>query len=265
MAPVQISPRTQFWLMRRVTGSLALIGQRERVWAWRKERARQRRRAEERRGSDRLSRPALNDLDSKLDAIIDLDGGYFVEAGGNDGFTQSNTYWLERFRGWRGLLVEPMPELAAQARLERPSSTVIEVALVSSDYAEPTVRMVFGDLMTSVAGSMDGEESDWAAIGLSAGWHDPSQRDVPARTLTQVLDEVGAPEVDLLSLDVEGYEEDVLRGLDLDRHAPRYLLIEMHDPDAMRPGIEAALGARFTFAEMLSHVDALYVRADVRR
>lgn len=43
-------------------------------------------------------------------------GGFFVEAGANDGYTQSNTYWLERFCGWEGILIEPIPALAKHAR-----------------------------------------------------------------------------------------------------------------------------------------------------
>jgi hypothetical protein len=47
-----------------------------------------------------------------------------------------------------------------------------------------------------------------------------------ARTLDDVLTEANAPRIDLLSLDTEGNELDVLRGLDLDRHRPRLILIE---------------------------------------
>ena len=39
-------------------------------------------------------------------------GGVFVEAGANDGYAQSNTYYFERMRGWSGVLIEPVPELA---------------------------------------------------------------------------------------------------------------------------------------------------------
>jgi len=53
-------------------------------------------------GSDRYSHLALNDLDQKLKRYLDFENGFFIEAGGNDGLTQSNTYWFERFRGWRG-------------------------------------------------------------------------------------------------------------------------------------------------------------------
>lgn len=254
--------RIQFWLTRRATWLLARLGQRERVIAFRRERARRKRLAEEAAGSDRLSHPALHDMDRKLDRILDKDGGYFVEAGGNDGYTQSNTYWLERFRGWRGLLVEPMPDLAEEAEIERPKSTVVQAALVPADHPEPTVRMTFGDLMTVVKGIRD-DEDEWTGAGLTLGWRDPYEVEVPARTLSDILDEVGAPdEIDLLSLDVEGFEVQALQGLDLERHAPRYIVVEMHDIDEERGPIEEILGDRYAFTERLSPVDVLYVRAD---
>ena len=56
-------------------------------------------------GIRRYSRLALDGLDAKLEQHLDFDGGFFVEAGANDGLTQSNTYYFERWRGWRGLLV----------------------------------------------------------------------------------------------------------------------------------------------------------------
>ena len=37
-------------------------------------------------GSDRYSRPALNQLDAKLERYLDYGGGFFIEAGANDGY-----------------------------------------------------------------------------------------------------------------------------------------------------------------------------------
>ena len=223
-------------------------------------RARQRRGrlAAEARGEDHLSRPALFQLDARLDAIIDRDKGFFIEAGANDGFTQSNTYWLERFRSWRGVLVEPMPELAAEARLTRPHATVFQCALVSPNACEK-VRMRFGDLMSMVDGA---REKGWADHGTLLGWRDPYELDVDGRTLSSLLDEIDAPEVDLLSLDVEGFEVPALQGLDLDRHAPRYILVEVHDRDEDRPPVDAVLAERYEAHGWLSPVDLLYVRRD---
>jgi FkbM family methyltransferase len=251
--------RAHMALQRGLTAMLKRLGQRERVLEliWRRRR-RQRLRAEA-AGDDRLSRPAAFAMDHLLDDVIDRDGGFFVEAGANDGFTQSNTYWLERFRGWKGLLVEPMPELAARARIERPASTVVQCALVAAGHTG-TVRMRFGDLMSTVAEAHDAE---WAQGGLSYGWRDPYEADVEGRTLSALLDEVGAPEVDLLSLDIEGFEVQALQGLDLSRHAPRHILVEIHDRAVNRPPVDAILGEHYAEHGWLSPIDLLYVRRDV--
>jgi hypothetical protein len=55
-------------------------------------------------GNARHSRPALYDLDRKLGHYLKLREGVFVEAGANDGFTQSNTYYRERFLGGAAFL-----------------------------------------------------------------------------------------------------------------------------------------------------------------
>lgn len=52
--------------------------------------------------------------------------------------------------------------------------------------------------------------------------------DVPMRTLTEILDESGTPSnFDLLSLDVEGYEVEVLKGLDFQKYRPKAMCIEV--------------------------------------
>jgi FkbM family methyltransferase len=247
-------------LTRVLTRVLAVLGLRESVVRWRMARARRKRAAAEARGDFGRSRPALHRMDVKLDEIIDRDAGFFVEAGAYDGYTQSNTYWLERGRGWRGLLVEPMPELAEQARLSRPDATVVQCALAPPESAEGKIRMRFGGLMSGVARLSD---EQWAKLGTAMGWHDPYELDVDTRTLSSLLDQIDAPEVDLISLDVEGFESAVLAGLDLDRHAPRYLLVEAHEPERDLPPIYEVLGSRYALEMWLSPIDLLLVREDV--
>jgi FkbM family methyltransferase len=211
--------RFQFTVTQWGTKLLRSLGLREAVMELRLAARRARRNLFERYGSARYSFPALHGIDRELDRIIDRDGGYFVEAGGHDGYTQSNTYYLERFRGWTGVLVEPMRELAREARRNRPRARVVECALVSFDHGDDYVDMHFGDLFSNVDRD-DGGNDTWAANGLALGWRDPRSERVPARPLSSVLDEARADRIDLLSLDVEGYEAEVLRGLDLSLHAP---------------------------------------------
>ena len=270
--PSGLSPRlrAQFTLTRRITRALKAIGMREPAIRARYALMRGLRRSFERAGSSRFSRPALHEMDRKLDAVLDRDGGFFVEAGGHDGYTQSNTYYLERFRGWRGMLVEPMGEMAAEARRNRPRSTVFQCALVSLDHDDAKVEMEFGDLDEDEAAVLrgDGDAHDgesWVNSGLVLGWRDRRTEDVPARALSDLLDELGVSEVELLSLDVEGYEPQALRGLDLSRHAPAWILVEMHDLQAGREQIGAVLGSRYVEHDLLSTLDVLYRRVDLNR
>ncbi|MBJ7472296.1 MAG: FkbM family methyltransferase [Solirubrobacteraceae bacterium] len=208
-----------------------------------------------------LAAPALHGMDRKLNAILDQDGGFFVEAGGNDGYTQSNTYWLQRYRGWTGLLVEPMQELYELCRQERSGATVVRAALVPFDHDGDTVRMRFADLMSTVAGPHENEFH--TELGRAVPWRDAYDADVPARTLSSILDEIQAPEIDLLSLDVEGFEPGVLAGLDFERHAPRWIAIEVHDDAGTKEPIEALFGDRYVMHERISPTDLLYRRVDV--
>lgn len=231
---------------------------------WQRSRRRAARRAAEARGDASRSRPALFDMDRKLDRYIgDVRSGFFVEAGANDGFEQSNTYHLERFRGWSGLLVEPTPHLHREACAERPHSRVVRAALCAPEQHGEEVTLRYGGLMTLVAGAKGSPEADDAylsgafALGLEA----PMSFTAPARTLSSLLDELQAPEIDLMSLDVEGFEPQVLAGLDLERHAPRFLLVEVRDDDA-RAAVEERLRDRYRACEQLSPHDVLYARAD---
>jgi FkbM family methyltransferase len=254
--------RVQFTVTQRVTALLKLLGLREAVIRGRHTLARIWRGSFERRGSERHSHPALYGMDSQLAAIIDRDGGCFVEAGGHDGYTQSNTYYLERFRGWHGMLVEPMPEMAAEAARNRPGAIVKQCALAPLDHPERYVEMEFGDLFSTISGLRDDPHGSWVGGGLVLGWRDHRLERVPARPLSDLLDEAQITEIDLLSLDVEGYEAHALRGLDLSRHAPMWILVEMHDLALGRKQIGEVLGALYVEHAQLSPVDVLYRRLD---
>jgi FkbM family methyltransferase len=229
----------------------------------RREVRRTRRLAGERLGRTSLSRPAEHDLDRQLERFLPNRDGYFVEAGANDGYEQSNTYFLERFRGWRGVLIEPIPELYKLCVRERPHSQVFNCALVAPADEGTEVTMHYGWLRSVVAGAWGSDEADeaWARAGDMGGWDEYYQLSVPGRTLSSVLDEAALPRIDLVSLDVEGYEAPVLEGLDLDHHAPKYLLIEMRQMGEMRPAIERRIGTHYEPVEPLSPYDMLYGRS----
>ncbi len=203
----------------------------------------------------------LHGLDRKLAAYLDYDGGYFVELGANDGVDQSNTLYFERERGWRGVLIEPILHNFLKCQSNRATNNAFFcAACVSDEYVEPYVRLTYSNLMTTPHG-VDSDVADPAAHARSgAGYLQPGEKPVEvmavARTLSSLLDEAGAPaEMGLLSLDVEGGELEVLKGLDHRSHRFRYMLVECRDPQRLANYLA---DAGYVLIDKISQHDYLY-------
>lgn len=203
----------------------------------------------------------LNGLDRKMEAYVGYDGGYFVELGANDGVSQSNTLYFEKYRHWKGLLVEPAPHKYQLCRANRSPDTVVQcAACVSFGYREEFVRIAYSNLMSAPLG-LDSDIADPRAHARSGQAFLGQAEQVieygaVARTLQDLLREAGAPAtIDFLSLDVEGAELEVLQGVDHAAYRFKFILVECRDFDRMR---DFLVPAGYTFVEKLSEHDYLF-------
>ncbi len=208
----------------------------------------------------------LDGLDAKMRRHIDFDGGYFVEAGANDGVAQSNTLYYERHRGWRGVLVEPSHANYFKCRANRsPASKVFCAACVPFGYPERFVPMIYANLMS--VSQLEGSDLTDPQQHVEAGrkYLSPDE-DIVAygavpRPLNDMLIEAGAPSIiDFFSLDVEGNELQVLEGVDHSRFRFRYLLVECRALPRMTSYLESR---GYQYREALSPHDHLFSSARV--
>jgi len=183
---------------------------------------------------------ALNNLDKQLEAYCNHQDGYYVELGANDGITQSNSFYFEKKKNWKGVLIEPSPNNYLKCRQNRdPSNKFFCNACVSFDFKEKYVEMIYANLMTvshNLEKDIDSESSFLKrSLKYLDKYEDHFTFGAKAKTLTDLLIEAGSPNIiDFLSLDVEGSEMEVLKGLDFKKFQFHFLLIESRSIDILK-------------------------------
>lgn len=135
--------------------------------------------------------------------------GTYLEMGALDGLHWSNTMHFHRHQGWKGVLVEPSPEMYAGLKQNRPDDICVNLAVCSH---EQTVHFV------SNGDAAVGGIYEFMPPSFRKQWH-PSvtAKDVarlPAvacQPLSSVLHKFNVHHIDFFSLDVEGAELEVLQ------------------------------------------------------
>ena len=180
-----------------------------------------------------VRRPALNKLDEKLAEYLNYKNGIFVEAGANNGFSQSNTFFLEKALKWKGVLIEGIPELYQKCKKLRSGSKVFHAGLVSKFYNKSTLKINYANLMSIAEGAMENHQlKAHVQKGLKIqGIENTYTVEVPAVTFEKILDEAGYFNIDFLSIDLEGFEIEALKGWNFKKYRPKFILIEVRNLD----------------------------------
>ena len=206
---------------------------------------------------------ALYGIDKKLEKkYLNYNDGFFVELGANNGFSQSNTLAFERKRNWRGVLIEPSPNLFLECYFYRSKkgNSLHCNACVPFDYNKEYVEINYSNLM-STSESLSSDIPDKEVFKNNANqFLSEGERSLKfgakAKTLNRILDESNAPlTIDFLSLDVEGAEIDVLAGINFNKYKFKYILIECRDLVRLQEYLKSK---EYYLIDKLSHHDYLF-------
>ena len=164
-----------------------------------------------------------------LNHVRPMGPGNFIDVGANDGATGSNTLALEEL-GWKGVLVEPNPEMVVKL-LQNRKSPVIGVA--AWWHLQPLLLEIPGDSDKHGLARIPGlpRNSAFFPQHFEEG---RKQITVPGMTLQAILTShfQGWEVIDYLSLDCEGAELEALQGIDLSKKRVWYICVE----HGFRPG-----------------------------
>ena len=166
-----------------------------------------------------------SEIDQELIAFL-LVGpeGYFVEFGACDGIFASNTYFLEKTQGWRGVLSEPIPQWYKDLKNHRTANSYPFAVT-----AQHQGKVEFVEANQPGLSTIKGYEKSDRHHSLRA---DGIRYEVDTTTLRDLLYLANSPkQIDYLSMDTEGSEFDILCTFPFDEFTFRFISIEHNDSE----------------------------------
>lgn len=175
--------------------------------------------------------------------------GFYVDVGANDPDVRTTTK-LFYDKGWSGVNIEPNAIEFAKIEKSRPRDRNFNYGV--SD-GEATMTFYAGKGWQDGVSTFDST----VAEALRQKGFELTEHRVPVTTLTSLLSTVSLPEISFMSIDVEGFEGRVIKGLDLARFRPVVFCIEATKPETELPAydewepalLKAGLMPRFIFVD----------------
>lgn len=159
-------------------------------------------------GEDILIGPLLEDIAT----------GFYVDVGCHHPYRFSNTYRLY-LRGWQGLCIDPLPGVRQAFAKARPRDIVVTAGIASEPgeleyvmFNEPALNTFDVDLAETQS--------------QRPGYRIVERRRIETLPLRTVLAAQKVERFDFMTIDVEGFDLQVLESNDWDRWRPRLVLAE---------------------------------------
>ena len=169
----------------------------------------------------------------------------FLQVGANDGFFHDPLHKFIKKYGWRGVLLEPQPDVFKRylSRLYANTAGVIPVnaALDHEDGTKPIYRIAFSDSrwatgLTSFSREAVEEAIDSGHVARCAARYgetlpdDRTQfiREEPIQCISPstLLRTYGLSKLDWLQIDAEGYDYEIIKMMDIAKTSPRVIVFE---------------------------------------
>ena len=152
--------------------------------------------------------------------------GTFVEVGANDGKIGSFTYNLANI-GWNGYYCEPIPRLYKLCELNHKNNKNTKVIPYGCGEKEEIFQILDAGTLSSIDDTTLNlyKKLPWAR----RCFNNSNKISINIKPLNSILKENNITNIDLLVIDVEGFEENVLKGFTIEEYNPTIIIIEIAD------------------------------------
>jgi FkbM family methyltransferase len=157
---------------------------------------------------------------------------YFIGIGANDGVTHDPLYPFVRDFGWRGIMVEPIPEAFAALECNYAGFgdvTLVQAAIGLTDGSGTIYTVEASDEETMMMSLHSSFNRDVLLRGKQ--WHPDLEERIIQRKITvmsfpTLLAIANGHAVDVLKIDTEGYDLEILNTVDLQGLSPKLIIAE---------------------------------------
>ncbi|MEP7269760.1 MAG: FkbM family methyltransferase [Saprospiraceae bacterium] len=149
--------------------------------------------------------------------------GFYLDVGAHQPYRFSNTHFFYQ-KGWRGINIEPNPENFALFRKYRNHDINVNVGVSKT---EDTLDYFM--LNESALNTFSKKNLEYSTKLNQYKLIKTIQ--IPTLTLESILDKylINSKKIDFMSVDVEGFDLDVLESNNWNKYRPTFVLVESHD------------------------------------
>ena len=156
-------------------------------------------------------------------ALKNVENGFYIDVGANDPEEDSVTKAFYD-QGWNGINIEPLPE--HHKKLFENRTRDINLAIAAG---EKNGSLILSDVVSTRGWASLNEDvvANYKDKGIELTTHR-----VQVQTLANICDEYVTGDIHFLKVDVEGFETEVVRGMDFDKWRPWIVVIEAIFPNS---------------------------------
>jgi len=152
-----------------------------------------------------------------------LEKGFYIDLGAQDPVIDSVTKTFYD-KGWTGINVEPTEPYFLRLKAERPRDINIQIAIAETKSVIDFWILPSTGLSTGIKTFADKHES--------AGF-EVRKVSVETNTLSAVCEEFAEETIHFMKIDVEGFEEQVLRSANFIKYRPMLIIVESNEPNTV--------------------------------
>jgi FkbM family methyltransferase len=183
--------------------------------------------------------------------------GIFVDVGAHNGIALSNTYFFEKELNWRGLCLEPNPEVFPLLTTNRSCLCICGCATTEHNVTKQFLKISGSlEMLSGLIDKFDDKHKMRIERQLKEFGGSYEVIDVKCYNLNQLLENSGIQHVHLLSLDTEGGEYEILENFDFTKCQIDVITVE--DNYGIHPFAQLLENRGFRFVKSLEQ-DLIFI------